>query len=196
MEAAIAGRETAKSCPCTTGGWSGSRDPASQGRRPRPAPTTSTGTRSPGWSGVTAPRGWPCVSPADDRYTIRTAASSRRACVPDARRRPGPPLPGVAGQRRLSPAEAGPAPSGPAPASSPQARPSSAGTRSSASTAIGCRRHRRLITAPPALSARGHGRTPPARSGRTEPSPHAGAFPPTMPAMYHMRPWRPTTTRR
>ena len=53
-----------------------------------------------------------------------------------------------------------------------------------------------LITAAPARSARRHGSTHPARSGRTAPSPHAGVFPPTMPAIHHMPPGRPTTTRR
>ena len=37
------------------------------GRWPRSTPTASTGTRSPGWSSTAAPRGWPCVSPADER---------------------------------------------------------------------------------------------------------------------------------
>src|SRR5271165_5208929 len=53
-----------------------------------------------------------------------------------------------------------------------------------------------LITAALARSARGRGRTPPARSGRTERSPPAGVFPPTMPAIHHMPPGRPATTRR
>jgi len=48
-----------------------------------------------------------------------------------------------------------------------------------------------LITAASARSARGRGRTPPARSGRTEPSPHAGVFPPTMPAMQTCLPGDP-----